>query len=174
MYLDDGLVSAKPKDYSTCLNSSIFVRNTLYSAGFLPNEAKSVGQPTPKLVWLGYDINLLNHLVFIPVKRISNPLDAANKLLVSYSMTTPRILAQFTGKIISMGFVLGNITRIMSRYSYFDIVKRASAGIPVSGCLNTHVLSYCFGKVIYRPLIRRAFYSKRLNIRESVFLMQVR
>ena len=109
-------------------NSSIFVRNTLYSAGFLPNEAKSVGQPTPKLVWLGYDIDLLNHLVSIPVKRISSALDAANKLLVSYSMTTPRILTQFTGKIISMGFVLGNITRVMSRYCHFDIAKKNSLG----------------------------------------------
>ena len=30
---------------------------------------------------------------------------------------------QFVGKIISMGFVFGNITRIMTRYSHFDILR---------------------------------------------------
>ena len=30
---------------------------------------------------------------------------------------------QFVGKIISMGFVFGNISRIMTRYSHFNILR---------------------------------------------------
>ena len=93
VYLDDGLVSVK--DYSKCLNSSMFVRNTLYSATFLPSQAKSVWQSTQKLVWLDYDIGLLNHLISILVKRVKSALDATNRLLASRPITTARILAQF-------------------------------------------------------------------------------
>ena len=41
-----------------------------------------------------------------------------------YPSGTARKLAQFVGKIISMGFVFGNISRIMTRYrSHFDILR---------------------------------------------------
>lgn len=40
-----------------------------------------------------------------------------------FPSSTARKLAQFVGKIISMGFVFGNITRIMTRYSHFDILR---------------------------------------------------
>ena len=40
-----------------------------------------------------------------------------------YPSSTARKLAQFVGKIISTGFVFGNITLIMTRYSHFDILR---------------------------------------------------
>ena len=40
-----------------------------------------------------------------------------------FPSSTARKLAQFVGKIISMGFVFGNVTRIMTRYSHFDILR---------------------------------------------------
>ncbi|CAH3172733.1 unnamed protein product [Porites lobata] len=88
-------------DFARCEAASLFVKTSLQLSGFLPNDSKSIWQPTSCLVWLGYCVDLAVHTISIPSVRILS----------------------FVGKVISMGFVFGNITRIMTRYSHFDILR---------------------------------------------------
>ena len=63
------------------------------------------------------------HTIFIPSVRILSVVQVIDSIRSLYPSSTARKLAQFVGKIISMGFVFGNITRIMTRYSHFDIFR---------------------------------------------------
>ena len=121
VYLDDGLGSAR--DFARCEAASLFVQTSLQLSGFLPNDSKSIWQPTSRLVWLGYCIDLSIHAISIPSERILSVVQVIDSIRSQYFSSTARKLAQFVGKIISMGFVFGNITRIMTRYSHFDILR---------------------------------------------------
>lgn len=121
VYLDDGLGSAR--DFARCENASVFVKSSLQLSGFLPNDSKSIWQPTSCLVWLGYTIDLSSRIISIPSERILSAEQVIDSIRSHYPFSTARKLAQFVGKIISMGFVFGNITRIMTRYSHFDILR---------------------------------------------------
>ena len=74
-------------------------------------------------MWLGYCIDLSIHTISIPSERILSAVQAIDLICSQYPSSTARKLAQFVGKIISMGFVFGNISRIMTRYSHFDILR---------------------------------------------------
>ena len=124
VYLDDGLGS--DCNFSRCKEASKFVETSLRLSGFLPNDDKSVWQPTPVLVWLGYNIDLSSHTISIPPERILNAEHIINAIISLYPSSTARKIAQFAGKIISMSFAIGNVTRIMTRHSYFDILRRSS------------------------------------------------
>ena len=121
VYLDDGLVSAR--DFARCVAASLFVKTSLQLSGFLPNDSKSIWQPTSCLVWLGFCIDLSIYTISIPSERILSAVQVIDSIRSQYPSSTARKLAQFVGKIISMGFVFGNITRIMTRYSHFDILR---------------------------------------------------
>ena len=68
VYLDDGLGSAR--DFFRCEAASLFVKNSLQRSGFLPNDSKSIWQPTSCLVWFSYCIDLAIHTISIPSVRI--------------------------------------------------------------------------------------------------------
>ena len=121
VYLDDGLGSAR--DFPRCEAASVFVKSSLQLSGFLPNDSKSIWQPTCCLVWLGYTIDLSSRIISIPSERILSTEQVIDSIRSQYPFSTARKLAQFVGKIISMGFIFGNITRIMTRYSHFDILR---------------------------------------------------
>ncbi|CAH3025294.1 unnamed protein product [Porites evermanni] len=74
-------------------------------------------------VWLGYCIDLAVHTISIPSLRILSVVQIIDSIRSQYPSSTARKLAQFVGKVISMGFVFGNVTRIMTRYSHFDILR---------------------------------------------------
>ena len=74
-------------------------------------------------MWLGYSIDLSIHTISSPSGRILSVVQVIDSIRFQYPSSTARKLAQFVGKIISMGFVFGNITRIMTRYSHFDILR---------------------------------------------------
>ncbi|CAH3018979.1 unnamed protein product, partial [Porites evermanni] len=121
VYLDDGLGSAR--DFARCEAASLFVKTSLQLSGFLPNDSKSIWQPTSCLVWLGYCIDLAVHTISIPSVRILSVVQVIDSIRSQYPSTTARKLAQLVGKVISMGFVFGNITRLKTRYSHFDILR---------------------------------------------------
>ena len=52
MYLDDGIVAVP--DEAGAIAASGLVRDTLYKAGWVCNEAKSTWLPTHRLAWLGF------------------------------------------------------------------------------------------------------------------------
>jgi len=120
VYLDDGLGSAR--DFARCEAASKFVKTSLWPSGFLPNENKPIWQPTSNLVWLGYCIDLSSHIISISSERILSAELVIDSIRVNYPSSTARKLAQFVGKIICISFEFGNVTRIMTRYPFFDIL----------------------------------------------------
>ena len=98
VYLDDGLGSAC--DFARCEAASLFVKNSLQRSGFLPNDSKSIWQPTSCLVWLGYCIDLAIHTISIPSVRILSVLQVIDSIRSQYPSSIARKLAQFVGNII--------------------------------------------------------------------------
>ena len=109
VYLDDGIGSAR--DFARCEDASLFVKNSLQRSGFLPNDSKSIWQPTSCLVWLGYCIDLAIHTIAIPSVRILSVVQVVDSIRSQYPSSTARKLAQYLN-----GF------RLWYHYSYYDKV----------------------------------------------------
>jgi hypothetical protein len=124
LYLDDGIGISS--SFESCKTLSAFVKDSLVKAGFLINEEKSIFQPTQKLEWLGLVWNSPDFCLSIPDRRVQDCLDTVSRLFEKLPKITARQLAQCTGKIISMGSVVGNVTRLMTRHCYMLIESRAS------------------------------------------------
>ena len=119
LYLDDELgIGSSLRD---CSHNSVFVRQSLIDAGFLINEDKSIFTPVQSLEWLDIVWNSLDCSLSIPDRRIVDLVDALKYVLSKLPFITARLLAQVTGRIISMSPVIGNVTRLMTRYCYMTI-----------------------------------------------------
>ncbi|CAC5424022.1 unnamed protein product [Mytilus coruscus] len=66
------------------------------------------------------------YLLSIPQRRIDELLKSIHNVFREIPYISARNLAQVTGRIISMSPVIGNITRIMTRYCYMSIESRMS------------------------------------------------
>ena len=75
--------------------------------------------------WLGIIWNSHNFTLSIPERRV-NDMSSLNCVFETFPRITARTLAQITGKIMSMSPVIGNVSRLMTRYCYIAIVKRFS------------------------------------------------
>ena len=82
VYLDDGLGFAR--DFARCEAASLFVKTSLQLSGFLPNDSKSIWQPTSCLAWLGYCIDLATHAVSIPSDRILSVVQVIDSIRSQY------------------------------------------------------------------------------------------
>lgn len=96
-------------------------------------------------MWLGYCIDLATHTISIPSVRILSVVQVIDSIRSQYPSSTARKFAQFVGKIISMGFVFRNITRIMTRYSNFDILRSPTWDEKISLSVST-LNEVCFWK----------------------------
>lgn len=124
LYLDDGW--GINGDYNSCLNDVKLVKETLIKAGFLINEEKSVWNPCTCLTWLGIVWDSNSFEIKIPESRLADLVTSIKNVYSDLPCTTSRTIAKVTGRIISMSPVLGNITRIMTRYMYMFINERKS------------------------------------------------
>lgn len=115
LYLDDGIGGSKDKSLS--LDQSALIFRTLCLAGFTPNMDKSIWSPTQLLTWLGWELNFEAGSVKIPSKKISR----FKKLVFEIStqkVAHVKLLAKITGSLASFSFVIGSISRLMTRASY--------------------------------------------------------
>ena len=124
LYLDDGF--GMNNENNECIKDAEFVKQSLLSAGFLLNEEKSVFTPVQKLEWLGIIWDSCNFTLCIPQRRIDELFQSIHNVFREIPYISARNLAQVTGRIISMSPVIGNITRIMTRYCYMSIESRMS------------------------------------------------
>ena len=124
LYLDDGL--GMSLDYDSCFKDSFFIRKSLTEAGFFINVDKSVFTPAQSIEWLGIIWDSVNFSLQIPDRRVQDLIESVSLILSEFPLITARNLAQVTGKIISMSPVIGNISRLMTRYCYM-IIKTRSA-----------------------------------------------
>lgn len=119
MFLDDGWGSNKTFEQTEA--DSYFVKNSLEMAGFLINKEKSIWFPVQELEWIGIFWNSEKFCISIPQRRINDFNITLKLLLGSLPYVSARHLAKFTGKVISMMPVIGNIARLMTRYLYKEI-----------------------------------------------------
>ncbi|CAC5364665.1 unnamed protein product [Mytilus coruscus] len=124
LYFDDGF--GMNNDNNECIKDAEFVKQSLLNAGFLLNEEKSVFTPVQKLEWLGIIWDSCNFTLSIPQRRIDELLKSIHNVFREIPYISARNLAQVTGRIISMSPVIGNITRIMTRYCYMSTESRMS------------------------------------------------
>lgn len=88
------------------------VRKDLKLAGFVANEEKSNWEPEQTITWLGLCWNSAERYISITRNRLDKIYEEIEIIRKSnYTVSLPQ-LASFTGKIISTGTVVGNISRI--------------------------------------------------------------
>ena len=121
VYLDDGLGAATGK--TEAANISKIVQSTLEQAGFVLNREKSVWQPTQRLQWLGFVIDMTLGQIEVPQAKISGLLDLLGKTAHATHVSA-RQLASIVGKIISMGLAVGPVSRLMTRSLYALLESR--------------------------------------------------
>ena len=124
MFLDDGC--GKGESLQTAKGHSLFVQTSLSNAGFVANSIKSLWEPTQLLVWLGLNWDLVSGSISITDRRISNFIALIDKFLQSAPYVTARDCASITGHIMSMSLVLGNLTRLKTRFLYKVIDSRST------------------------------------------------
>ena len=57
-----------------------FAVKLLQLSGFLPNDSKSIWQPTSCLVWLGYTIDLSSRIISNPSERVLSSEQVINSI----------------------------------------------------------------------------------------------
>ena len=124
VFLDDGC--GKGESLQTAKGHSLFVQTSLGNAGFVANSTKSLWEPTQLLVWLGLNWDLVSGSISITDRRISNFIAFIDKFLQSAPYVTARDCASITGHIMSMSPVLGNLTRLKTRFLYKVIDSRST------------------------------------------------
>lgn len=68
VYLDDGLCAVA--GHQRALEASDLVRSTLDQAGFIVHPTKSIWQPTQRIQWLGFVIDLALGQVEVPQDKV--------------------------------------------------------------------------------------------------------
>ena len=116
IFLDDGL--GKGSSLIQAKINSLKTRSLLLKLGFLPNEEKSVWEPVPSIIWLGYVIDTFEGLIKATPSRIEKFLSVLAELdLTDNSLCMKaRNLASIVGQIISFTSCVGNVSRLMSRH----------------------------------------------------------
>ena len=123
VYLDDGVIAVSGKEAAQKASHS--VRADLVKAGFVEHSAKCTWEPTQRLCWLGFNLDLKIGFISVPLNKIQ-ALKALLEHASKQEMLTARQLASITGKIISMSLALGTIARLQTRSLYALINTRES------------------------------------------------
>ncbi|XP_072030100.1 LOW QUALITY PROTEIN: uncharacterized protein [Amphiura filiformis] len=122
LYLDDGWCRAQSEEL--CGKISEKVKNDLIAAGLVPNVEKSVWKPTQYLTWLGLEWDSAECSIKITDRRIQDLLNSIVDVQKRFPLVCARKLASVTGKIISLGPVVGGVSQLKSRFLHLEIANR--------------------------------------------------
>jgi hypothetical protein len=120
IFLDDGLVIEN--NYESCKVLSLKIKHDLDRAGFVSNDEKSIWEPCQNIIWIGLSWNTLEGCIRITECRLRNFFEHIESIISNDYVISARQLSSFTGKIISTGAVVGNVSRIMTRHCSMSIV----------------------------------------------------
>ena len=115
LYLDDGIVAADGK--AAAARASAKVRSDLRKAGLVEHTAKRNWNPSQKVVWLGFNLDLEAGLISIPGEKIV-ALKTQLQEICKETLVRARKLASVIGKIMSMALAIGPVSRLMTRSMY--------------------------------------------------------
>ena len=121
VYLDDGLAAAAGE--ANAIKASEIVHSTLEQAGFRANCEKSVWEPTQRLQWLGFVLDLAQGQIEVPQEKIVQLLDTLRQAAQKPKLSA-KSLASIVGRIISMGLAVGPVSRFMTRSLYALLESR--------------------------------------------------
>ena len=128
IYLDDGWNFHK--SLVVAREASRHIRSDLLRAGVVWSIKKCVWEPTREVEWLGMVWNAENLTLKISGTRIDK-LKASISKLLDWKHFSICQLASVVGQIISLGPVMGNITRLRSRFAQMEIARAESYDISV-------------------------------------------
>ena len=111
--------------YRKALKWSKIIQSDLKSSGFVANEEKSQWLPVQDLIFLGIGVDTKKSILYIPERKKRRIIECVNRAINAKSATA-RQLASVTGKIVSTGLVLGNVTLLMTKYLHMTIMSRLS------------------------------------------------
>jgi hypothetical protein len=112
IFLDDGLDMENSLQVSR--KTAATVRSDIKASGFVPNDQKSVWEPTQIICWLGLQWDGVLWTIAINPQRIETLFADLNDV-INQEKVSARTLARVVGWIISTGPITGNLARIMSR-----------------------------------------------------------
>ncbi|CAC5404240.1 unnamed protein product [Mytilus coruscus] len=119
IYLDDILLMAEnPPKMQIHRNSTLFL---LQKLGFLIDWKKSSLNPTQKIEFLGFQINLVGVMFYLPTEKVSQIKTKCTEML-SAEIVTVRQLAMLTGKLSSSMQALFP-SNLQSRFLQMDQIK---------------------------------------------------
>ena len=150
MFLDDGC--GKGDSLPMAEENLLFVQSSLSSAGFVAISVKTLWNPTQVLVWLGLNWYLVTGTISITDRRISEfiaPDCVIDKFLLSAPYVTAQDCAVIADHVMSMSPVLGNLTRLKTRFLYKVITGRRSWDSRFKGtvsrlCARASVICFFF------------------------------
>ena len=121
VYLDDGIFAVRGENEAKI--ESIRVQQDLEKAGFVVNIEKCMWEPSQRVEWLGFYIDLALGEFSVPTQKI---LTLKTKLAEAKEarLLPAKQLASLIGKIVSMSPALGSVTRLMTRSLYATLNSR--------------------------------------------------
>jgi hypothetical protein len=118
LFLDDGL--GADRSYLLAKIFSLKVHADLFRFGFLPNETKCFWDPTQEMTWLGVRINTFDFTFRVTSKRVQHSIMSDTALILAHKGDKQPVkrLASLCGKVISCGYCIGNLSKLMTRNIY--------------------------------------------------------
>jgi len=115
LYLDDGIVAVSGKEAAQVASQQ--VRGDLTKPGLNEHTAKCIWEPTLKLRWLEFNLDLGIGQVSVPEDKLCS-LKAQLQVVANSTQIRAKFLASITGKIISMSIAMGPVTCLMTKTMY--------------------------------------------------------
>lgn len=132
MFLDDGLGGNSSKESATV--DAKAVKEDLGRLGFVLSGNKCAWEPSLTQTWLGHVFNMSENRLYVTENRLSKLKESLSSVLDRIDNVSAKLLAQVTGRIISMSKAIGSAVYLYTRHMYFAIETRQSwdAIIPCS------------------------------------------
>ena len=121
IYLDDGIIAVKGEAKARLESKQ--VERDLEQAGFIVNIEKSVWEPSQRVEWLGFNIDLALGEFSVPTSKIEMLKENLAKAMHARLLPAKQ-LASLIGKIMSMSPALGSVTRLMTHSLYAALDSR--------------------------------------------------
>jgi len=124
MFLVDGLSGNSSKE-STTVDAKA-VKEDLGQLGFVLSENRCFWEPSLTQTWLGHVFNMSENCLYVTETRLWKLKEFLSSALERTDNVSAKLLAQVTGRIISMSKAFGSAVYLYPRHMYFAIETRQS------------------------------------------------